>query len=212
MSSSNSVESLSKALEVEKIVSRLAIAENDAMLTRLRKEKQTRIVAEVKRDALRLMGAITNAKKDTALSNLSREKEMRIGAEIERDALRAMRATANAEKDVTLSNLIWEKEMRIGVKIERDAIRVMMATSENEKLVLLGMNAIAEAERDALRGRLLIEWIDGQTLPSLTSFVRLSPINRRCSSRRRPPLFNLPPLRLLLSLALSSRSLSLTVI
>ncbi|TXG71508.1 hypothetical protein EZV62_000087 [Acer yangbiense] len=124
--SSNSVESLGKALENEKIVSELVIAEKDAVSAKLRKEKQTRIAAEVERDALRSMRAATNSEKDAALSNLSREKELRVGAEIERDALRAMRAT-----------------------------------SENEKVVLLGMKAIAEAERDALRGRLPLEWIDG---------------------------------------------------
>ena len=126
MSSSNSVESLGKALEDEKIVSELAIAEKDALSAKLRKEKQTRIAAEVERDALRSIRVATNAEKDAALSNLSREKELRVSAEIERDALRAMRAT-----------------------------------SESEKVVLLGMKAIAEAERDALRGRLPLEWIDG---------------------------------------------------
>ncbi|KAK0577890.1 hypothetical protein LWI29_001884 [Acer saccharum] len=124
--SSNNVESLGKALEDEKIVSELALAEKDALSAKLRKEKQTRIAAEVERDALRSIRVATNAEKDAALSNLSREKELRVSAEIERDALRAMRAT-----------------------------------SENEKVVFLGMKAIAEAERDALRGRLPLEWIDG---------------------------------------------------
>ncbi|KAI9169427.1 hypothetical protein LWI28_012218 [Acer negundo] len=67
MSISNSVKSLSKALEDEKIVSRLAIAEKDVVSTRLRKEKQTRIAAEVERDDLRSMRVVAKVENDAAL-------------------------------------------------------------------------------------------------------------------------------------------------
>ncbi|KAK0595201.1 hypothetical protein LWI29_004447 [Acer saccharum] len=68
---------------------------------------------------------------------------------------------ANAKKNAILGKLNQEKKMRIGAEFERDALRAMMATVENEKkVVLLGMKAIAEAKMDALRGRLLREWID----------------------------------------------------
>ncbi|KAK0606752.1 hypothetical protein LWI29_003845 [Acer saccharum] len=130
MSISNSVESLCKALEDEKIAHEFANNKNNAISGKFEKEKK-----------------------------------MRIGAEVERNALRAMRATANVEKNAALGKFNREKEMRIGTEVERDALKVYLrairAAVENERVVFLRMNAIVEAKKNALKGRLPLEWIDG---------------------------------------------------
>ncbi|KAI9161634.1 hypothetical protein LWI28_019200 [Acer negundo] len=45
--------------------------------------------------------------------------------------------------------------MRIDVKVDRDALRAMRATANAEK------DAVLEAKKDALRGKLPLEWIGG---------------------------------------------------